>query len=213
MNIKENFQIRDEARARLSGNWLVAIGVSVVVGLIGMGLSVIPFVGTLISIFITGALYLGVAIFYLNFIRKGTPVFEDAFIGFNFLIKAFLVTLLSGIIIFLWSLLLIVPGIIAAIAYSQVYYILAENPEMDVMDVLRKSKEMMYGYKSKYFLLYLSFIGWALLSIITCGIGYLFLDPYVRTSFTIFYLNISGGDQVQPTYVDASYVEQKPTQF
>lgn len=213
MNIKENFQIRDEARARLSGNWMVPIGVAVVVGLISMGLSVIPFVGTLVSIFITGALSLGVAIFYLNFIRKGIPVFEDAFIGFNFIVKAFLVSLLSGIIIFLWSLLLIVPGIIAAIAYSQVFYILAENPEMDVMDILRKSKEMMFGYKSKFFLLYLSFIGWALLSIITCGIGYLFLLPYLRTAFTIFYLNISGGDQVQPTYVDASYVEQRPSQF
>jgi uncharacterized membrane protein len=84
-------------------------------------------------------------------------------------------------------LLLIVPGIIAAISYSQTFYILADDPGMDAISAIDKSKKMMRGYKWKYFCLGLRFIGWALLCILTLGIGLFWLDTYMQTSFAKFY--------------------------
>ncbi len=80
-----------------------------------------------------------------------------------------------------------IPGIVAALSYSQAFYILAENPGIGALEAIRISKRMMYGYKGKLFLLYLSFIGWAILSALTLGIGYLWLIPYVSTTLANFY--------------------------
>ena len=87
-------------------------------------------------------------------------------------------------------LLLIIPGFIYAIAYSQAFYILADEPKTDPLVCIRKSKEMMDGYKMKYFLLQLSFLGWALLCILTLGIGFLWLVPYIQVSNAIFHDDI-----------------------
>ncbi len=87
----------------------------------------------------------------------------------------------------LWTLLFIIPGIIAQIGYSQVWFILTEDDEISPNDALKKSKEMMYGYKMQYFLLGLSFIGWIILAILTCGIGLLWVLPYIQTSNAKFY--------------------------
>ena len=92
-----------------------------------------------------------------------------------------------AVFILLWMLLLIIPGIIAALAYSQTFYILAEDESIGAMDALKKSKEMMNGYKWKYFCLSLRFLGWVLLCILTLGIGFLWLAPYVEVSYAHFY--------------------------
>jgi len=89
--------------------------------------------------------------------------------------------------VLLWTLLFIIPGIIAQIGYSQVWFILTEDDEISPNDALKKSKEMMYGYKMQYFLLGLSFIGWIILAILTCGIGLLWVLPYIQTSNAKFY--------------------------
>ncbi|GHT57847.1 hypothetical protein FACS18945_2990 [Bacteroidia bacterium] len=86
-----------------------------------------------------------------------------------------------------WSLLLIIPGIIAAISYSMTFYIIADDPAISAMDAINKSKKMMYGYKMKYFCLSLRFLGWALLCILTLGIGFLWLMPYIQVTFAKFY--------------------------
>jgi len=92
-----------------------------------------------------------------------------------------------NLFIFLWMLLLIVPGIVAAYSYRMSLYLLIDNPEIGVSEALRKSKEMMNGYKARLFYLDLSFIGWALLCVLTFGIGILWLYPYMLTSQAIFY--------------------------
>ena len=98
--------------------------------------------------------------------------------------------LLMGIFIFLWSLLLIVPGIIKAYSYAMTPYILVDRPELSVRDAIRLSGRMMSGRKLDLFCLLLSFIGWMLLCILTLGIGILFLSPYMMTAQAAFYQDV-----------------------
>ena len=93
-------------------------------------------------------------------------------------------------------LLLIVPAIIAAFSYSMVFYILADNPDISPTNALKKSKEMMMGYKWKIFFLGLSFLGWALLAILTLGIGLLWLMPYIQVSTINFYEDIKDNNTI-----------------
>ena len=99
--------------------------------------------------------------------------------------------LLAGILVliyvFLWTLLLIVPGIIKSISYSQTFFILRENPDMDGETAIRQSMQMMEGHKMDYLLLGLSFIGWILLVAVTCGFAIFFVHPYIETAFGAFY--------------------------
>jgi len=97
-----------------------------------------------------------------------------------------------GIFIFLWSLLLIVPGFIAALKYSMVYYILADNPQIGVFEAIRESKRITDGHKWELFVLYLSFLGWMILGAITFGVGYLYVTPYMTTTIANFYDKIKG---------------------
>ena len=94
---------------------------------------------------------------------------------------------LMGLFTVLWTLLFIVPGIIKAFAYALTPYILVDNPELGPNEARLKSIELMRGYKGKLFGLWLSFIGWFLLCILSLGIGFIWLTPYIRTSFAAFY--------------------------
>ena len=115
------------------------------------------------------------------------------FSGFGELFwKALGLRLLRLLFIFLWSLLFIIPGIIAAYRYSMADYALCENPEMGAMHALRESAHMMKGNKWKLFCLQLSFIGWQVLSILTLGISNLFLAPYIGQAEAVFYHHLSG---------------------
>lgn len=91
------------------------------------------------------------------------------------------------ILILLWSLLLIIPGIIKSFSYAMTPYILEDNPELGAVDAIHRSRMMMRGHKFDLFWLYLSFIGWFLLSILTLGIGFLWLVPYMETAQAAFY--------------------------
>ena len=99
--------------------------------------------------------------------------------------------LLSGLYISLWSLLFFVPGIIAVYNYAMVRYIQAENPEMPARNVLAYSKALMYGNRWRLFCLEMSFFGWALLCILSFGIGFLWLAPYQSAAMAAFYRDIS----------------------
>ncbi|WP_297989718.1 DUF975 family protein [Anoxybacillus sp.] len=96
-------------------------------------------------------------------------------------------SLLIALFVILWSLLFIIPGIIKSLSYSQTFFLLRDHPEYGALQAISESKKRMKGYKGKLFLLYVSFIGWGLLSIITLGIGLLWLIPYVYTSLAAFY--------------------------
>ena len=194
--VKENKELMAEARESLSGNWGLAIGTFLVYGIIISSLQFIPVVGSVLALFIAGPMLVGVSMFSLSLSRGENARLEQIFEGFKNYGTVLGAYLLMVLFIFLWMLLLIIPGIIAAIAYSQTFYILAEDDAISSMDALKKSKEMMDGYKWKYFCLGLRFIGWALLCILTLGIGFLWLSPYIQISYAKFYEDLKNNQAV-----------------
>ncbi|WP_352418092.1 DUF975 family protein [Proteiniborus sp.] len=96
--------------------------------------------------------------------------------------------LLRGVFTFLWTLLLIIPGIVKSYAYSMVPYILGDNPNIGAKRAIELSNEMTYGHKFDMFVLDLSFIGWYLLGALAIGIGVLFVFPYEYATKAELYL-------------------------
>jgi uncharacterized membrane protein len=132
-------------------------------------------------------LLLGFSQYFLNFKRGNNPKPEDVFSGFRNLGSSIALYFIMLIFILLWSLLLLIPGIIAGIRYSMSFYALCDNPDSGAMNALNKSKELMKGNKMQLFLLWLSFLGWAVCCIFTFGIGFLWLIPYMALSMVHFY--------------------------
>jgi len=135
-------------------------------------------------------LSIGVAWFYLSLVRGNNPRLSyvlSAYHNGKTAIKLIAATILQGIFVYLWTLLLIIPGIIKGIAYSQTFYILRDHPEFTILEAITESRRKMNGLKWKYFLLELSFIGWGILCLFTLGIGYLWLVPYISTAKATFY--------------------------
>ena len=186
----ENPVLMTIARASLKGRWGLAIGSFFVYFLIVAGIQVIPLAGSLISLVIAGPMLLGAMYFTLMISRDQEAKLEDIFKGFNNFGTALGAYLLMLLYIFLWLLLLIIPGIIAIFSYSMTFFILADDPSLGPKEALDKSKQMMDGYKKKYFLLCIRFLGWALLCMLTFGIGFLWLMPYMYVSFAKFYDDI-----------------------
>ena len=97
---------------------------------------------------------------------------------------------LVAVFTFLWSLLLIIPGIIKAYSYAMTPYILEEHPELTANQAIDRSRAMMKGHKFDLFWLHLSFIGWFLLALLSLGIGYFWLAPYIDTAQAAFYQDL-----------------------
>ncbi|MFC7395313.1 DUF975 family protein [Scopulibacillus cellulosilyticus] len=114
----------------------------------------------------------------------------DAFSSVALYFKSLGLIILISIFTFLWSLLFIIPGIIKALAYSQAYFIMKDNPDYSITEAITASRKLMNGHKWHFFLLLLSFIGWWILSIFTLFIGLLWLLPYIFTSWAKFYENL-----------------------
>lgn len=98
----------------------------------------------------------------------------------------------QGLSVFLWSLLLFIPGIIKAYEYYLVPYLLAENPHLSWEQARDMSGNMMEGNKMKVFVLELSFIGWDLLGTLLCGVGHVFVAPYKETVYAELYHTLRG---------------------
>ncbi len=183
----ENRVLMAQARASLKGKWGLAIGTIVVYMLVIIAIQLIPGAGWIISLLISGSMSIGLASFALSLARKQDARLSQIFSGFQKFGVGLGAYLLQLIFVFLWSLLLIIPGIIAALSYSMTYYIIVENDSIGPLEAITKSKEMMRGNKWKFFCLGFRFLGWALLCILTLGIGYLWLFPYVIISCAQFY--------------------------
>ena len=126
---------------------------------------------------------------FLGAVRGGEATAKDMFEGYNkeLFSRVLTTTLLYYVYVFLWSLLLLIPGCIKAYSYAMTPYILKDNPEMKNNAAIEESMRMMDGHKLELFLLDLSFIGWAILSILTCCIGFLWLVPYMNMAHVNFY--------------------------
>jgi uncharacterized membrane protein len=187
-----NKELMQQARASLAGKWGVAVGATLLFGVISTAAGMVPGVGFIMSILISGPISLGTCMLWLAFARGQEVAVTKPFDGFKYLGNALFTTLLMFLRIFLWALLLIIPGIIASYSYSMSFFILADNPHMKPGEVLRTSKAMMMGHKWKLFYLSCRFIGWAFLCIFTPGIGFLWLMPYMKVSVAKFYEAIKG---------------------
>jgi uncharacterized membrane protein len=194
----ENITLMREARESLRGKWGLAILTFFIYTLLTTTSGSTRLYGSMLTIssmltlIIGGPLALGAAIFSLSISRGKEAMLEQIFQGFNNFSTALIAYLLIILYVLLWALLLIVPGIIAALGYSMVFYILADDPLIKPQDALKKSKSMMDGYKMKLFYLCLRFFLLALLCILTLGIGFFWLIPFIHVTMAKFYDDIKG---------------------
>ena len=194
--------LKENAKASLKGKYGDAILLMIIYGLImgavsgicggilgatGIAENTAESISSVITIVVECLFILGVNSYILKLSRNEEVEWKELFSKTNLFLPALLITLLVSIFVTLWSLLLIIPGIIAALSYSQVFFVKLDNPEMQTMDVLKKSKELMNGHKMDYFVLLLSFIGWLILGLFTLGILYLWLIPYMSVTEANFY--------------------------
>ena len=187
---------RAAARVSLSsGKWDDAVVLTLVYGLImgAIPVGVNTFfenVGNVVQLLLCPIFY-GYTVAFLDCIRTGERCrVGQLFDGFREYGKVFGTILLMYVYVFLWTLLLIVPGIIKSYSYAMTFYVMRDNPEMKFNAAIERSMAMMKGHKFDLFYLQLTFIGWMLLSILTLGIGFLWLGPYVQTATAHFYEDV-----------------------
>ena len=182
---------RDAGWAQLNGNW----GKAAVVTFVYIALSAV--ISTLESslwnaslftyLFIIPAAY-SYNVLFLDNLRTGKELeVKSIFDGFNDYTRVLGTYLLVYIYTILWTLLLIIPGIIKSLSYSMVPFVLKDNPELSFNAAIERSMAMMEGHKWEYFCLILTFIGWFLLIIITAGIASLWVTPYMSATFANYY--------------------------
>lgn len=168
--------LRRIGRKHLAGQWKQsALTVALFLILLDLPLFMFSYLfelgaANLYVMLVSGPLSLGISAYYLKLFRREPAKPTDILYGFEYFLKALGLYLVMALFIVLWSLLFIIPGIIAACRYSQAFFILADDPGKGVMQCIRESKERMYGNKGKFFLLGLSFIGWIFLATIPTGI-------------------------------------------
>ena len=184
--------LKSAAKRQIKGNIGILFAISLLSGLITGALSAIPLVGSIAGMLLSAAFSLALIDIYMGVSDGRKPEVGDLFSQIRNVLPAFCTTFLVGLFTFLWSLLLIVPGIIKGCSYSQAMYILAENPGISPTEAINRSKAMMDGHKMEYFLLGLSFIGWSILGIFTLGILYIWLIPYMQTTLANYYRSLKG---------------------
>ncbi|MEK4824224.1 hypothetical protein CHH55_04440 [Niallia circulans] len=206
--------IKREAREYLKGEWGKAVGLTFLYFILSAGVNLsieiyasggfmnwiyqdyappqATILNTIISLLLI-PLSISIVWFYLDIVREKTTEISQVFTIYTdvkTMLKLIGTSIMIGIFTFLWSLLLLIPGIIKALAYSQTFMLLKDHPEYSVFEAITESRRRMKGYKGKYFLLNLSFIGWGILCLFTLGIGFLWLAPYIYTSNATFYQNL-----------------------
>lgn len=207
--MRTNQDYKNEALAALKGNWTPAVVATLVYVLVALvctgGGELDGFFhfspGTIVSVagasVLLAFLVIGpVAVGYVNSMRGlyengdrdlTAGIFRIATGHYLHIVWVYFVMTVK---ILLWALLLIVPGIIKSFSYAMTPYIMVEHPEYSATEAINASCELMRGHKWDLFCLYLSFIGWAFLSVITCCIGFFWLEPYMSVSQAAFYKDL-----------------------
>jgi Predicted integral membrane protein len=150
-----------------------------------------PFLSCIVEGFYADIIGIGTVNFYLNSIRERTAApMSTMFSGFKSeqYGNAAKILIFRNVFQFLWGLLFVIPGVVKFYEYRMIPYLIAEYPEKGQDEIFRLSKQMMTGNKWKTFVFDLSFLGWHLLASVTCGLGYLFLLPYLNAACTELYL-------------------------
>lgn len=208
--MKTNTELRRQGSEALAGRWGTFVAATLLYSIIsffvqapaqlndfarnvlmtsaGVGYTLIG-TSVVVSLLILPLTY-GYDTIFLRNLRSEPVGVEHMFDGFRDYGRIFITLLWQNVLILLWTLLLIVPGIVKSLAYAQTPYILLDNPKLSTVEAIHLSREMMFGYKGKLFLLLLSFIGWGILCIFTCGVGFLWLAPYMQSSMAAFYEDV-----------------------
>lgn len=151
-------------------------------------LETVSWITTIIYDIVIATIFVAHTHIYLLMSKSPNPIrFSDFFEGFNHFFRAILTKLWTNLWICLWTLLFIIPGIVKSIAYSQVYFLITEFPKLGIRKALKISNIITRGYKGELFVMHLSFIGWNILGILTCGIAFLWIVPYQHLSYTNAY--------------------------
>lgn len=191
--LKQNSELRAQAREALRGKWPMAAVAALIYSAIAGGLSSIPFIGWIGSLLVGLPVAYGFAVLMLGVFRGAEEVdLGVLFAGFQEYSRILSTKLLQAVYTFLWSLLLLIPGIIKYYSYGMTDYILKDEPELCNNAVIERSMAMMEGNKMKLFLLDLSFIGWAILCLFTFGLGFFVLQPYMQVARAAFYEDLKG---------------------
>ena len=252
--MKSISELKSEALSSLNEKWGISVGCTLIFFVISIALSLIPYIGDIASILVSGALSVGLCNFFLLVSKSENVEIDNLFVAFKskdlFLssLVAYLLSLAiiiptviifgaiwvalflgdienlsnlllggvnfedspysldpnflneysspifdSGIVTVLLSLFIIVlvPLIIVSLILSQVFFILADKKTNSGLEAIKMSWNLMKDKKTKLFLLQLSFIGWAILSILTLFIGFIFLQPYIYTTLSKFYKELN----------------------
>lgn len=134
----------------------------------------------LINIFVLNPLKVGGYSFFVKNNHEKAKLGELFYAFKNNYANSVVALLLQEVFLCLWTLLFIIPGIVKSYSYAMVPFLLADDPELQATEVITKSRQMMNGYKWQMFVLDLSFLGWEILSAITCGlVGIFYVNPYI----------------------------------
>lgn len=204
-----NSELRAQARERLEGKWGTFVLMTFLMLVIQTILQIPGYIGSLLEVLspenvlaslsfsnISNILSLlalplswGLTVSLLRNHREESVDLENLFDGFRGgrYTRVFCALFLVNLFTFLWTLLLIIPGIMKAFSYALTPYIIMDEPELTARQAITRSCEIMQGRRWKLFCLSLSFIGWGILSLLTFGIGFLWLAPYMNASVAAFY--------------------------
>lgn len=198
--MKTNQEYKNAALAALKGNWKQAVlitfvmfAIAVVPSLLGESESTFAAILSIaLSVCVLMPLSVGIYAAFRRLYNEGHPeiaknTFNAAFENWAHNVGG---VLLMAVYIFLWTLLLIIPGLIKSFSYSLTPLILNERPELSANEAIDLSMKMMDGHKLDLLILYLSFIGWYLLAFLTLFIGMLWVAPYQYTTFVAFYEDV-----------------------
>lgn len=190
--MKTNKELRAQALASLKGNWGPAVLLTLIFLAISGVSSFVPGLSFIVSFLVGLPLTVGIyEAFRRLVLGEKVQLIEYSFnLSFNNWKHNVLVMLLMTIYTMLWSLLLIVPGIIKSLSYALTPYIVAEQPELSANESIELSMKMMDGHKMDLFLIWLGFLGLVVLSIFTFCIGYLWLVPYFYAKLAAFYEDV-----------------------
>lgn len=218
-----------EAKNKLRGNWGWAVGLTAAVLFITWLLAVPASIKTIsirpdvmtfsssVGWTTIGSLFssffaLSLSITFLRFMRGHKDNFLDSLFAVftkGRFVPELLAYLLQYLYICLWTLLLVIPGIIKEYSYAMTTYIVNDlvesGQEVHYNEVITASRNLMRGHKWQLFMLRLSFLGWLILSLFTLGIGYLWVVPYMQTTEANFYRNLAG-DSYLKTKTDSSKI-------
>lgn len=197
---------RQKAWSSLRDKWGIIVGTQLIYLVIMAACSGLSryYIGAVAMILLGGPMELGINKISLNVVREEKVEVATLFDGFKDFTRSLVLYITNNLLIFLWSLLLFIPGIIKTYAYSMSYFILLDNPEMSANDARKKSMEMMQGNKWRLFCLQFSYIGWVLLSVLTLGILDLWVMPSMRTATAFFYQSLLPEVEMENDGVDTS---------